>query len=88
MKHLFFLLTLLFCLPLTAQQTYRARVVDAETGEALPYASVTSSSGRKVLTNDHLSQYMKSLYYFVIEHYKDTTIFANHQIYRQLSNSR
>ena len=24
------------------------------------------------------------LYYFVIEHYKGTTIFANHQIYRQL----
>ena len=30
------------------------------------------------------------LYYFVFEHYKGTTIFANHQIFRQLisSNSR
>ena len=50
---MFFIVFLLSCLPLAAQQIYRARVVDAETGEALPYASVTSSSGRKVLTNDH-----------------------------------
>ena len=53
MKHVFFIISLLLCLPLAAQQIYRARVVDADTGEALPYASVTSSSGRKVLTNDH-----------------------------------
>ena len=51
MKHLFFLLTLLFCLPLAAQQTYRARVVDAETGEALPYASIYASKENGTLTN-------------------------------------
>ena len=51
MKHLFFLLTLLLCLPLTAQQTYRARVVDAETGEALPCVRVLLSSGARTYTN-------------------------------------
>ena len=51
MKHLFFLLTLLLCLPLAAQQTYRARVVDAETGEALPYAQVYVSAGHGALTD-------------------------------------
>ena len=51
MKHLFFLLTLLFCLPLTAQQTYRARVIDAETGEALPYVSIYASKENGTLTN-------------------------------------
>ena len=30
MKRLFFIISLLLCLPLAAQQTYRARVVDAE----------------------------------------------------------
>ena len=44
MKHLFFLLTLLLCLPLAAQQTYRARVVDAETGKQIPYAGIKSDS--------------------------------------------
>ena len=44
MKHLFFLLTLLLCLPLTAQQTYQARVVDAETGKQIPYAGIKSDS--------------------------------------------
>ena len=39
------------CLPLVAQQTYRARVVDAKTGEALPYAHVYVSAGRGALTN-------------------------------------
>ena len=52
MKHvLHILLNLLICFPLGAQQTYRARVVDAETGEALPYATVCSSSGKRVMTN-------------------------------------
>ena len=40
MKHISFLLSLLLCLPLSAQQTYRARVVDAETGKALPYVYI------------------------------------------------
>jgi hypothetical protein len=51
MKHLFFLLTLLFCQPLAAQQTYRARVVDAETGDALPYAQVYISEMNGALTD-------------------------------------
>ena len=51
MKHLFFLLTLLLCLPLAAQQTYRARVIDAETGEALPYAQVYIAEGKGTLTD-------------------------------------
>ena len=46
-----FFLFLLFCLPLAAQQTYHARVVDAETGEALPYASITSDS-HVAMSND------------------------------------
>ncbi len=42
MKHtLLLLLALLLCLPIMAQQqTYRARVVDAETGESLPYVYI------------------------------------------------
>ena len=51
MKHLFFLLALLLCLSLSAQQTYRARVVDAETGEALPYVCVHTSSKAETMTN-------------------------------------
>ena len=51
MKHLFFLLTLLLCLPLAAQQTYSARVVDTETGEALPYAQVYIAEGKGTLTD-------------------------------------
>ena len=50
MKHLFFLLTLLFCLPLSAQQTYSARVVDTETGEALPYVYVYITKEQHVNT--------------------------------------
>ena len=51
MNHISFLLALLLCLPLSAQQTYRARVVDAETGEALPYVSIHTSSKTETLTN-------------------------------------
>ncbi len=51
MKHLFFLLTLLLCLPLAAQQTYHAQVVDAETGEALPYVNIYVASERGTMTN-------------------------------------
>ena len=51
MKRVFFFLAVLLCLPLGAQQTYRARVVDAETGEALPYVNVRTSSKAETLTN-------------------------------------
>ena len=51
MKRLFFIISLLLCLPLAAQQTYRARVVDAETGEALPCVRVLLSSGARTYTN-------------------------------------
>ncbi len=53
MKHtLLLLLALLLCLPIMAQQqTYRARVVDAETGEALPYVSIYVAAGRGTMTN-------------------------------------
>ena len=36
---------------LHAQQTYRARVVDAETGEALPYVNIYVAAGRGTMTN-------------------------------------
>ncbi len=46
MKHtLLLLLALLLCLPIMAQQqTYRARVVDAETGKAILYAGIKGDS--------------------------------------------
>nr|MCR4920836.1 carboxypeptidase-like regulatory domain-containing protein [Bacteroidaceae bacterium] len=59
MKRILLLLSLLLCLPLSAQQTYRARVVDAETGEALPYVSIYVAAGRGTITNSNG--------YFVIE---------------------
>ena len=51
MKRTIFIISLLLCLPLAAQQTYRARVVDSETGEALPYAQVYVSEGNGSLTD-------------------------------------
>ena len=51
MKRTIFIISLLFCLPLAAQQTYHAQVVDGETGEALPYAQVYVSAGNGVLTD-------------------------------------
>ena len=51
MKRLFFIISLLLCLPLAAQQTYHARVVDAETGEALPLVQIYSSSKHGAQTN-------------------------------------
>ena len=45
------LLSLLLCLPLGAQQTYRARVVDAETGESMPFVNVLQAEGRGCVTN-------------------------------------
>ena len=58
-RQIVFFITLLLCLPIAAQQTYRARVVDAETGEALPYVSVYIAEGRGTITNSNG--------YFVIE---------------------
>ncbi|MCR4920162.1 MAG: carboxypeptidase-like regulatory domain-containing protein [Bacteroidaceae bacterium] len=52
MKQTFLLLILLFCLPIEAQQTYRARVVDAETGEALPMARVFVSAENYTVANE------------------------------------
>ena len=37
---------------LHAQQTFRGRVVDAETGEPLPYASIYVAEGKGTLTNE------------------------------------
>ena len=51
MKRIVVICSLLLCLPLSAQQTYRARVVDAETGDALPYAQVYVSAGSGALTD-------------------------------------
>ena len=45
------LLLLLVSQPVWAQQTYRARVVDAETGEALPLVQIYSSSKHGAQTN-------------------------------------
>ncbi len=59
MKRIVIIYFLLLCLPLTAQQTYRARVVDGETGEALPYVTIHTASGKRTITN--------SEGYFVIE---------------------
>ena len=44
MKHISFLFVLLLCLPIAAQQTYRARVVDAKTGKAILYAGIKGDS--------------------------------------------
>ena len=50
MKRLFFIISLLLCLPLAAQQIYRARVVDSATGEPLPYVNVCTAH-RKTISN-------------------------------------
>ena len=51
MKRVLFIVCLFFCQPAWPQETYRARVVDSETGEPLPYASVRSSSKVETLAN-------------------------------------
>ena len=51
MRRFFSLLLLLSYLPLAAQQTYRARVVDAESGEAVPCVRVTPASSAETYTN-------------------------------------
>jgi len=50
----FIFLTLFFCLSMSvslAQSLYRARVVDAETGEGMPYVNVTAGMNRGAVTN-------------------------------------
>ena len=52
MKRLIYILFLMFlALPLHAQQSFHARVVDAETGEALPFVNVYQASGKGCVTN-------------------------------------
>ena len=52
MKRLLILLSLLLCLPLAAQQMYRARVTDGRTGETLPMARVYISQHSCTLSNN------------------------------------
>ena len=52
MKRLSFLLGLLLCLPVAAQQVYRARVADGRTGETLPMARIYISQHNCTLSND------------------------------------
>lgn len=66
MKRMFFIVFLLSCLSLAAQQTYRARVLDGVTGEALPYAQVYIAAGRGTITNSNG--------YFVIEAEPETQL--------------
>ena len=47
--HILFLV--LLALPLHAQQSFHARLVDAETGEALPFVNVYQASGKGCVTN-------------------------------------
>ena len=51
MKRMFFIISLLLCLPLAAQQTYHARVVDGDSGEPLPYVSIYVGPNIGTLTN-------------------------------------
>ena len=46
------LFILLLSAALHAQQEFRGRVVDAETGEPLPYASIYVAEGKGTLTNE------------------------------------
>ena len=50
-RWLYILFLVLLALPLHAQQSYHARVVDAETGEALPFVNVYQASGKGCVTN-------------------------------------
>ena len=60
-RNLYLLLSLLLCLPLSAQQTCRTRVVDSETGEPVAYATVCPSSGSRVMTNAEGDFYMQTV---------------------------
>ena len=50
-RWLYILFLVLLALPLHAQQSFHARVVDAETGEALPFVNVYQASGKGCVTN-------------------------------------
>ena len=50
-RWLYILFLVLLVLPLHAQQSFHARVVDAETGEALPFVNVYQASGKGCVTN-------------------------------------
>ena len=77
MKHISFLFVLLLCLPLGAQQTYRARVVDAETGESLSFVNIkTQTSGG--LSNKHG-------YFTIKTNSSDEELFFSHVGYESLS---
>lgn len=52
MRHTIFAILLLLTTALHAQQEFRGRVVDAETGEPLPYASIYVAEGKGTLTNE------------------------------------
>ena len=52
MRHTTLFIFLLLAATLHAQQTFRGRVVDAETGEPLPYAIISVSKGQRTLTNE------------------------------------
>ena len=53
MKRIFtFLWLMLFALCVWAQDRFHAKVVDAETGEALPYVSIYVSKGKGTLSNE------------------------------------
>ena len=51
-KALFLILIFCAALPLVAQENYSARVVDAETGEPMPYATIYISSAKGTLSNN------------------------------------
>ena len=52
MRHIILLFALLLCIPPRAQQTFRGHVIDAATGEALPYVSIYISKNNGVMTNE------------------------------------
>ena len=52
MKHVLLLFSFLLCFPSWAQQKFRAHVVDATTGEALPYVSIYISKNNGTMTNE------------------------------------
>ena len=52
MKRFLHIIFLLFAVaPLYAQQVFHARVVDAETGEVMPFVNVLQTEGRGCVTN-------------------------------------
>ncbi len=52
MRHSAFFIFIIFTTALHAQQEFQGRVVDAETGKPLPYASIYLSKDKGTITND------------------------------------